>query len=196
MADDQANSDQTQRLRRVRQKRGTGSEVLVPVIGSFFATIVGGLLTFWSTRQVAREEAADKIARDAYVVYADAQGRYTAANFQNDAKQKSEAEFEIRKSMTRIAIFAPANVIHGMASWIRKTSVRSACDDGTNLDIAAWQSIRSANIGYSGNSIPDSDMAMILFGCELNGGIRRHAKTEAAKLPAAPPPPSIPATRG
>ena len=141
--------------------KGEKKDFVTPLIG-LIGVAVGGAATYLTTSEAALYSKQLEMQRSAYEDFAKAQAVWI---HQDPNKASESTRLALRDASTRIAIFAPADVVRAVARYTRESEKRRACSP-LESDVAMYQSIRQG-IGVAGSEpVSNNDLVMVIFGCE------------------------------
>ncbi len=131
---------------------------------ALLGVILGAGITHLSSSSLDFEQRSLKFRLDTYREFAHAQVAWQKAQ---DMESKEEANKKIKNSTVQIALFGPKEIAVDFSEWLEVTRKCIRCDlDPTELSI--YHAMRSEASRGSLEILSDTEMAYLIYGCNLN----------------------------
>ena len=135
------------------------TSIWLPFVSAVLGIFLGGAIQFYTSSWLETEKQLLQIRLDAYSDFLKGQAAWMKTH-DEDARSK------IRDAAFRIVVFSPAEVVQALTTFLKSTAP-SPCHS-TKAEIELYQGIRRQALGGDAGIISDGDMAMALFGCQLD----------------------------
>ena len=135
------------------------TSIWLPFVSAVLGIFLGGAIQFYTARWLETEKQLLQIRLDAYSDFVKAQAAWIKTH-DDDARSK------IRDAAFRIVVFSSTELVQTLTTFMKSTEPGKC--HSSRAEMALYQNMRRQTLGAGAGSISDADMAMALFGCQLD----------------------------
>ena len=139
----------------------------IPAILALVGAFAGTYLQAALTRSQAVDDRLFQTRLEAYRGWVEGQGLYAARS--DDPVTVREVDVKIRQAALQIATFSSAAVVSAVSRFRRTPDTRPCSQGVIDEDVPMYRAIRAEMVGQSEMHVTDNELAMVLYGCSIEG---------------------------